>query len=112
MLEASPPMRSDADGEATNRLRFAIAYGLTVLGAIALFLVIRASGESLPCYAVGVAMPSAPHRAVAAAKSDVLMHVLLAMFAIVVTSRALASLFGRLGQPPVVGEVLAGIMLG
>jgi Kef-type K+ transport system membrane component KefB len=40
------------------------------------------------------------------------MHVLLAMFAIVVASRVMAWLFGRLRQPPVVGEVLAGILLG
>ena len=105
-------MRSDIRSESPNRLRFAIAYGLTVLGAIALFLVIRAFGETLPDATGGLAAPSAPQRAVAAARSDVLMHVLLAMFAIVVASRVMASLFGRLGQPPVVGEVLAGIMLG
>jgi Kef-type K+ transport system membrane component KefB len=105
-------MRSDVNREPPKRLQFAVAYGLTVLGAIALFLVIRAVGESMPGYAAGAGMPSALHRAVGAAKSDVLMHVLLAMFAIVVTSRVMASLFARLGQPPVVGEVLAGIMLG
>jgi hypothetical protein len=105
-------MTSGIRGGATKHVCFAIAYGLTVLGAIALFLIIRTAGESMPGYAAGAGMPSAPHQAAAAAKSDVLLHVLLAMFAIVFMSRVMTSLFGRLGQPPVVGEVLAGIILG
>jgi Kef-type K+ transport system membrane component KefB len=42
----------------------------------------------------------------------VLFHVLLALAVVVVASRALGVLLARIGQPPVIGEVLAGIMLG
>jgi Kef-type K+ transport system membrane component KefB len=43
---------------------------------------------------------------------DVLMHVLLALSAVIITARALGALFARLRQPAVIGEVLAGILLG
>ena len=43
---------------------------------------------------------------------DVLFHVLLALVAIIITGRGLGLLFVRLGQPPVIGEVIAGILLG
>ena len=45
-------------------------------------------------------------------KFDVLVHVLLALAVVIVTARALGSLFAKLRQPPVIGEVLAGILLG
>ena len=45
-------------------------------------------------------------------KFDVLVHVLLALAVVIVTARALGSLFAKLKQPPVIGEVLAGILLG
>jgi Kef-type K+ transport system membrane component KefB len=45
-----------------------------------------------------------------AAGSDVLLHVLLAMG--IALGRVLGVLFARLGQPPVIGEVIAGILLG
>jgi K+:H+ antiporter len=37
---------------------------------------------------------------------------LLALAAVILTGRLLASLLQRIGQPPVIGEVLAGILLG
>jgi Kef-type K+ transport system membrane component KefB len=43
---------------------------------------------------------------------DALMHILLAMALVILTARVLGALFSRLRQPPVVGEVLAGILLG
>jgi Kef-type K+ transport system membrane component KefB len=45
-------------------------------------------------------------------KFDVLVHVLLALAVIIVTARLLGALFAKLRQPPVIGEVLAGILLG
>lgn len=41
-----------------------------------------------------------------------LLQVLLALAAVIVTGQILARLLARFGQPPVVGEVLAGILLG
>jgi len=39
-------------------------------------------------------------------------HLLLQLAVILATARALAALLGRLGQPPVIGEMIAGIVLG
>ncbi|HZU38930.1 MAG TPA: cation:proton antiporter, partial [Gemmataceae bacterium] len=44
--------------------------------------------------------------------SEVLLHVLLALAAVVATGRLLAWLFRAIGQPPVIGEVVGGIVLG
>jgi Kef-type K+ transport system membrane component KefB len=41
-----------------------------------------------------------------------LPHVLLALAAVIVAARLLGALFARLGQPAVIGEVVAGIALG
>jgi Kef-type K+ transport system membrane component KefB len=48
----------------------------------------------------------------AATSSDLLWHVLLALAAVVAAGQLLGRLFRFLGQPPVIGEVLAGILLG
>ena len=48
----------------------------------------------------------------AASHGDALFHVLLALVAIIVAGRGLGWLFRWLGQPPVIGEVIAGILLG
>ncbi|HTJ80253.1 MAG TPA: cation:proton antiporter, partial [Polyangiaceae bacterium] len=44
--------------------------------------------------------------------SHQLYFVLLALAVVVVVARAVGALFVRIGQPPVVGEVVAGIVLG
>jgi Kef-type K+ transport system membrane component KefB len=87
------------------------AYSGMVLGAIALFLLIRRYGETLtapppqsPLNSAGSAPP--------AVTADALLHVLLALAVVVVLGRLLGRLFARVGQPPVVGEVIAGILLG
>jgi Kef-type K+ transport system membrane component KefB len=41
-----------------------------------------------------------------------LLRVLIALAAVIVTGMALAKLFARIGQPPVIGELVAGIVLG
>ena len=43
---------------------------------------------------------------------DLLWHLLLALAAVVVAGRVLGALFRFFGQPPVIGEVVAGIVLG
>ena len=50
-----------------------------------------------------MATPTAP---------DVLWHLLLALTAVVIVGRLLGRLFSLIGQPPVIGEVVAGILLG
>jgi Kef-type K+ transport system membrane component KefB len=42
----------------------------------------------------------------------VLLQVLVALLAVIVTGQVLSRLLARIGQPPVIGEVVAGILLG
>jgi Kef-type K+ transport system membrane component KefB len=44
--------------------------------------------------------------------SDILFHLLLALAAVVVVGRLLGQLFKWINQPPVIGEVVGGILLG
>jgi Kef-type K+ transport system membrane component KefB len=44
--------------------------------------------------------------------NDVFFHVLVALIVVILAARACGALFRYLGQPPVVGEVVAGIALG
>lgn len=50
--------------------------------------------------------------ATGAPAADVLLHVLLTLAAILVVGRVLGRLLARVGQPPVIGEIVAGIVLG
>jgi Kef-type K+ transport system membrane component KefB len=84
---------------------------LAMLGAsVGAFLLIRAVGETL--HAPGVLINEVAQAERDVHKVDVVFHVLATLAAIV----ALGIVFGRvlryLGQPPVIGEVLAGIVLG
>jgi len=85
------------------------AYALMLAAAVAVFFVIRAVGEGSPNGTTESTSraPSAP-----APHANVLLHVLLALGVIIVVGRLLGALFSRLGQPPVIGEVVAGILLG
>jgi hypothetical protein len=86
-----------------------------VTSAVALFLLIRRYGERLtaPASGASLAVPaplaSAP---VPRAAPNVVFHGLLALAAVIVIGRLLGTLLARVRQPPVIGEVLAGILLG
>jgi len=92
-----------------SRGRLALLYALLLVGTAALFAVIQAAGA-------GLQAPPAPAPAAAAAGprtgGAALPQVLTALLAILVASRALGALCRRLQQPPVMGEVLAGLLLG
>src|SRR5687768_9743829 len=79
-----------------------------VLAVIAIFLLIRDRGEVL------TAPPPLAGSAIDLTKgaSDVFWHLLLALASVVAVGRLLARLFDRFGQPPVIGEVVGGILLG
>lgn len=87
-----------------------LAYAAMLLAAIGLFFVIDAWGSGLTAPASmaddtrGAAGPAGSSHAVA--------HVLLALLAVLITGRALGLVFRYLGQPPVIGEVVGGILLG
>jgi Kef-type K+ transport system membrane component KefB len=93
------------------RLRYltAIGYGLMVAGTIGAFLLIRRYGNTLaaPQAPGSQSLPQGTNQ-----QPDVLVHVLLALALVILLGRALAKLFAYLSQPPVIGEVVAGILLG
>lgn len=82
-------------------------YGGMLLLAAGAFLVIREHGEGVAQNAGAVAVPLAK-----VTHSDVLLHVLLALVIVIAAARLLGSVFRAIGQPAVIGEVIAGIMLG
>jgi Kef-type K+ transport system membrane component KefB len=85
-------------------------YGAMVVGAVILFLLIDASGGKL--VAPELAAPGVKGAPSVGGKPDALVHVLVALTAVLITGRLLSLLFRYVGQPPVIGEVVAGILLG
>jgi Kef-type K+ transport system membrane component KefB len=86
-----------------------IGYVLMAAGTVAAFLLIRSYGNSL------TATPGSGPGAFAHGgnqQPDVLLRVLLALAAVIIAGQLLAKLFAYLSQPPVIGEVIAGILLG
>jgi len=86
----------------------AIGYGLMVLVTIVVFLLIRSYGETL----LAPTAREAAHAATSIQSSNILLRVLVALVAIIVTGQMLGWVFAYLNQPPVIGEVVAGILLG
>jgi K+:H+ antiporter len=86
------------------------AYIGMVLGGVALFLLVRRYGETLSAPAPAAVASAAPSSTSAA--PDTVLHLLLALAAVVVIGRLLGFALRSVGQPPVIGEVVAGILLG
>src|SRR3954464_2219959 len=86
------------------------AYAGVLAAAVAAFFLIRAFGETLsapapePGSSAGVGAGTGTGHA--------LFHVLLALSAVIALGRVLGKAFTYVGQPPVIGEVVAGILLG
>jgi len=95
-------------------------YLLLVAAAVGIFFAITSVGErragTEPTSAISAPQASGPDiTSAATAKARPphrLFHLLVALAAIVAVGRLLAIPLKYLGQPPVIGEVLAGIMLG
>jgi Kef-type K+ transport system membrane component KefB len=86
-----------------------LAYSGMIAGALLLYLLIRAVGATL------VASGPAPARASTAfaqAHVNDFLHLLLALALVIGAARSLGSLCQWLHQPPVIGEMIAGILLG
>jgi Kef-type K+ transport system membrane component KefB len=90
-------------------VRTAVGYALMVLATVVGFLLIRSYGQGLAA-APGVAEDSLVENT--APQAGALVHVLIALAAVILVGQILARLFAYLGQPPVIGEVVAGILLG
>lgn len=100
---------SHAAGGRTRTLRTAIGYAATIGIGITLFLLIRAAGESA---FVGDYGSAATPVASPSSTDNPLLHVLLALATVIVVGRGLGGALALLGQPRVIGEVIAGIALG
>jgi Kef-type K+ transport system membrane component KefB len=87
-----------------------LLYGSMIGGVVVAFAGIRALGEKLSAPAVS----AGPIYGRAAGQVDVnaLLHVLLALAVVITTARLLGTVFRLAHQPAVIGEILAGILLG
>lgn len=93
-----------------RRSQLALFYVATLLAAAGIFFLIRAAGLKLAPTAASI-----PRIAIAPGARDetnVFLHVLVALAVVVIAARVLAALFRWLGQPQVMGEVVAGLLLG
>ena len=99
------------EGATPSRTLWAVAaYGATIAGAALLFLLIRAYGSGLS--APPPVAPTLTGPAISGPASNALTHLLISLTAIVVVGRVLRRAFQSIGQPPVIGEVIAGVLLG
>lgn len=103
-------MSTMAFNESRRPWRTAAVYAAMLLVTVLGFFLIRHFGESLQA---GVVVPAvnAPEVGVAH-RNETLLHVLLALVAMIIAGRLLGAAFKYVGQPPVIGEVVAGILLG
>ena len=101
-----------AEERTASRWRTLVGYGAMIVGTVAVYqLIIRTLGRGLRA-----STPSAGQAlfgsAGPSANADALLHVLLALVVVILVARGVGSLFRYLHQPPVVGEIIAGILLG
>lgn len=102
---------AEASGLTSSRITTFAVYAVMIAATVGGFLWIGSVGGSLVA-------PPAPAGAVrfgetaAKAESHTLLHVLVALLIVILASRALGALFRYVNQPPVIGEVVAGILLG
>lgn len=94
-----------------HQIKAFAVYGALIAASVGIFMLVRNHGGHLsaPPPPDGISHFSATHQA-ASAKS--LHHVLIALSVIIVAARAVGALFKYMNQPAVIGEVVAGIMLG
>jgi Kef-type K+ transport system membrane component KefB len=89
-----------------GRLTAWLVYGLMLAAAVGAFWLIRAYGLTL------TAPPPAERPAADEPAHVDVLSLLLALAAVVVAGQVLGRVFKYVGQPPVLGEVVGGILLG
>lgn len=90
--------------------RTILIYSAMLLAAVVVFFWIRSEGQALLApfqVNLGRFGKNGP-----AENVSVLTHVLLALAVILLCARGLGLIFQRFSQPPVIGEMIAGILLG
>ncbi|MFL6450385.1 MAG: cation:proton antiporter [Bryobacteraceae bacterium] len=103
-------MPSNSVAEFRKKSRPLLSYaGLLAVTAF-IYLGIRAVGDTL----IAPTLPDGPGMANRYSQIHVndFLHVLLALALVIASARALGAVFRLVHQPPVVGEMIAGIMLG
>ena len=93
-----------------NAGQLAVVYALLLVAAVLIFFVIRYFGENLPAQPLVTTAPVTAPRSVP--QSHLLSQVLIALVTIISAARIFGFLCQRVGQPRVIGEVIAGIALG
>jgi Kef-type K+ transport system membrane component KefB len=82
-------------------------YAVMVAAAIGIFIAISRLGErAMPSAGGGAPLPQSGETL------DTLFHVLVALAVIIIATWVVGHLFRRIQQPPVIGEVVGGILLG
>src|SRR5258708_3275436 len=90
--------------------RTVLGYGIMVAACVGAFFIIRAIGETLQTTTAGPLAP--PPGGDNSKQGDALLHVLIALAAVILVGRILSRVFIFISQPPVIGEVVAGLLLG
>src|SRR5689334_11533299 len=87
-------------------------YAAMLAATIGLFFAIRHFGETYLTAggATSIVAPAAPQPP--AKPVDVVLHVLVTLAAVILLGHLLGRAMAWIGQPPVIGEVVAGIVLG
>ena len=90
-------------------VRTALGYIAMIVLAVAVFFVIRHYGQALVAPSASAVAPAAE---IAKENGGGILPVLVALAAVIALGQVMGRLCALVGQPPVIGEVLAGIMLG
>lgn len=91
-------------------IKTGLYYSAMVVAAVGIFLLIRFRGQLLAAprrLRLGHFASNAPTESVSS-----FTHILLALVVIILSARGLGYVFRRFNQPQVVGEMIAGILLG
>jgi Kef-type K+ transport system membrane component KefB len=87
-----------------------VGYSVMLVASIGLFFLIQRLGQTLSAPPANAEVTL--NRQNEQPTVDVLLHVLMVLGAVIITGRLLGRVFRYLRQPPVIGEVLGGIVLG
>jgi K+:H+ antiporter len=97
-------MKNLPEGRRTESL----AYVAMLVAAILIFFGVRALGSKIIAPAPLATMTFAP----VASQADVLLQVLLALVVVIAAARVCGAICKIIHQPPVIGEIIAGILIG
>jgi len=112
MSQVSPQLESGEAGGHAARITLAGAacYVALLAAGVGVFFLVRAWGEGLSTSPAPVG--AGPVGRVLPGQVDVVLHVTATLAAVVALGAVLSRLLRFFGQPPVIGEVIAGILLG